>query len=992
MSTIGHTAVGTVDDNIGADNKIVYSVTATENGLLTSLTGYLSGLGPGAGNQVIKAVVYAASGFNPGALLAVSNEITIVDNSAYAWYQFDLPAAVPISAGATYWIGYIAGATTTSAQKKVNVGGFLAYNANTGGYAAGPTNPFGSPSTTSIGELTLYGTYTPVGAADPPRVIPPCGVSNGFKILIRNTTDRNYEIGRCKDVGAQVLRIVADPDWSTELNSLVPLIAAQGLKMLLVLYGTTAPISPDTWPTTQANLWASTPEVIGFEIANEPDINGWTVNDYADFVADAYDQINAAQPGRYSVVAGALWKGNRTSAPGPDETTSLDPQHFAIGLATRAFGKFDYFSLHLYDNPLARQPWNIWDWGLFWNGSGYCDNGAHGGNCRQILDSYGLWNIPIITTETGGRILPDGSYTEQQVADFVTSAFAQVASGHVASVFVHGMMDDDVAGYGMLRPDLSPRPAYYAFLSFTTNVRVVIEAAFGSYPSDASYTWTTIHDTDLPEVDYTHRYVRGLRYSRGVDDLVGRTATGTGELLVRNSDRAWDAENAASSFYPNVRPDLPVRGWAMVAGVTYPMFQHFMDGFPRRRIAPNVAEVPIRTTDGFIGLARAAPQPDFASLTVDVPGVNNTLVFTAVNPGMAGEDITIQYIGGPFKPVRVAVKGKAIEIRYHMTGLHGDPDDTATTIKNAVNADGSASQLVVVTDGPVSDGSGTILTDFGPTNLAGADAALFPAESTGARMGRCLDMAGWPATLRALDDGTVNVAQEAFQTSDQGKLLSHMLDAAAECAEWGMVYADGGGNCTFLDWDTLYATGQGTVVATFSDRRSDGFIVYQDSQPNLGRERVINQWAGTRDGGIPQIVQDQVSIDQSVGINSKPVTSFLTTDAEVETSMQFGLDEYGTPVQVLESITVMPEENNSWWASCLSIEPGARVRVLEHPPGGGAAIDHDYIVLHLDVQIPAGTMKDAVFTFGLWPVRVENYFIFDDATYGNINTTVLAYN
>ena len=59
------------------------------------------------------------------------------------------------------------------------------------------------------------------------------------------------------------------------------------------------------------------------------------------------------------------------------------------------------------------------------------------------------------------------------------------------------------------------------------NVRFVVEAAFGSYPSSASYTWTKIHDTNGPV-----GYVRGLQWQRGLDDLIGRTQTGTGQVLL----------------------------------------------------------------------------------------------------------------------------------------------------------------------------------------------------------------------------------------------------------------------------------------------------------------------------------------------------------------------------------------------------------------------------------------------------------------------------
>ncbi len=519
-----------------------------------------------------------------------------------------------------------------------------------------------------------------------------------------------------------------------------------------------------------------------------------------------------------------------------------------------------------------------------------------------------------------------------------------------------------------------------------------VECAFGSYPADAVYNWTEIHNTSEPTGPF---YVRGVQWQRGINDLLGRTETGGGTVVLRNHSRAWDPENAASDFYPDVVPGLPIRMRGFVFDDEYPVFQHFMNGFPQDRHGPSYVEVTAPTVDGFARLALAAPSPDVASLTIDPAGVNNTLVFTAVRPGMAEEEITVQFIGGPFKPVRVAVNGKAIEIRYHLTGLHGDPDDTAKTIMDAVNAHGSANQLVTVTNGVGSDGTGTILTDSGPTNLAGADAAAFPQELAGARINRCLDQSDWPTALREIDTGTVEVSAMPFASSEQGRLLSHMLDVAGEPGQFGLCYVNASGNCVFLDRDSLYSNpDQATYAATFSDRRSDGFFIYQDSEPDTDREHVINEWQGARDGGVSIIVRDEDSIAKGYGLGrvTHTVTSLLTSDAKVRASLEFGRDEYGQPVQVLKSLTVMPGNDSALWRTCLSLDVGNRIRVLSHPPGGGAAIDKVYLVTRVAGQMGIGPVVSGRFVYGLTPIRLDNYFVWDDPVYGNFDTTVLAYN
>ncbi len=157
-TTFGVTTVGTKTDSATADNKEVTKYTAPSAGTVTKLTGYVSGLGSASGSQPVRAVLYADSGGVPGALLGVSNAVTINAGRAWGWVDFTFPSAVPVSAG-TVWMGYIAGTKTDLLQMRFEqVTGVMRFNKNTGGYAAGATNPFGT-ATTSNKNYSLYATY-----------------------------------------------------------------------------------------------------------------------------------------------------------------------------------------------------------------------------------------------------------------------------------------------------------------------------------------------------------------------------------------------------------------------------------------------------------------------------------------------------------------------------------------------------------------------------------------------------------------------------------------------------------------------------------------------------------------------------------------------------------------------------------------------------------------------------------------------------------------
>ena len=85
---------------------------------------------------------------------------------------------------------------------------------------------------------------------------------------------------------------------------------AVNMEPLLVLFGTSKPISPSTaasFAGAQAAKWKG--KVRLYEFANEPDLNGWDGTNYAQALIPAYNAIKAADPNAI-VLAGALWKGN----------------------------------------------------------------------------------------------------------------------------------------------------------------------------------------------------------------------------------------------------------------------------------------------------------------------------------------------------------------------------------------------------------------------------------------------------------------------------------------------------------------------------------------------------------------------------------------------------------------------------------------------------------------------------------------------------------
>ena len=289
-------------------------------------------------------------------------------------------------------------------------------------------------------------TVSNASASPPPPTpatgsIPRFGIATGYKILTRTPAEQNYELDQIKAVGAKIVRFDSLPGNQAQVDPVVNGVLARGMEPLLVLFGTTSPISPSTaasFAGAQAAKWKG--KVRLYEFANEPDLNGWNGTNYAQALIPVYNAIKAADPNAI-VIAGALWKG----AGGPVQWVT---DMYNAG----AKGHFDILSMHLYDDPLAAGSWNIWNMAFHMTPS-----------VRSVMDAHGDTAIPIASTETGG---PTTSYGEDGQATIVNHDFDALSDPRLAFILVYSMLDDVVAsqpGFGLLRPDYSQRPAWAVF-------------------------------------------------------------------------------------------------------------------------------------------------------------------------------------------------------------------------------------------------------------------------------------------------------------------------------------------------------------------------------------------------------------------------------------------------------------------------------------------------------------------------------------------------
>lgn len=283
------------------------------------------------------------------------------------------------------------------------------------------------------------------------------GTANGWKLPFRSSTDQDFEIGQDVALGSKYVRIGPS-------DAIISKLLAKGITPIILFGGN--PTYP--WTTTPSQLasqvsgyaakWGNK---IMYECLNELNIHGWTPDAYLPYLKAFYGAVKAAAPSA-TVLMNGLWTGSGTQA--------LIPwtQRF-ISLGGLAYT--DLYNVHLYDDAAEHGSWSMWDMTFGSGGAGYYDTT----NVRSLIDawdaSHGKPKMPIVSTESGG---PVPKYSETKQATIVTDAL-KAADGvgtsyrKLAFCLIYNVEDDDVAGFGLLRPDLSKRPSWYAFQSVATS-------------------------------------------------------------------------------------------------------------------------------------------------------------------------------------------------------------------------------------------------------------------------------------------------------------------------------------------------------------------------------------------------------------------------------------------------------------------------------------------------------------------------------------------
>ena len=253
-------------------------------------------------------------------------------------------------------------------------------------------------------------------------------------------------------------------------------------------------------------------------------------------------------------------------------------------------------------------------------------------------------------------------------------------------------------------------------------------------------------------------------------------------------------------------------------------------------------------------------------------------------------------------------------------------------------------------------------------------------DTTGARIIRMLDLAGWPASRRSIDTG-VTTLQSA---TPSGSVLDYIQKVAD--TEQGDLFMTGDGTLRFVSRQPAYSQ---APSATFGD--SPGELEYQDVTFDYADSFIFNDIQVSRENGLVQRRSDASS--QSSYLKRSLTLDGLLTNSDTDTAglADFLLNTYKDPQlrPSTLSLRVLTDTTLAQWA--LAIDIGTIVQVRRIPQNLGSAIDVRAQVLGIRHQV-RGDGKLWSITYQLSSAGVQFFLQLDAPITGpSLGSAALSY-
>lgn len=255
-------------------------------------------------------------------------------------------------------------------------------------------------------------------------------------------------------------------------------------------------------------------------------------------------------------------------------------------------------------------------------------------------------------------------------------------------------------------------------------------------------------------------------------------------------------------------------------------------------------------------------------------------------------------------------------------------------------------------------------------------------ETTGARINRVADNAGWPAEERNIADGKTTVQGTDLSANAWSEIV------LTSDTELGEVWFETDGKLTFRDRHAVSTdTRSNTPQAIFGDGAGElGFTQIELSADLRQTKNIIRL---SRAGGTQQVVEDTASQTEYRRRSWQRSDLLHQTDAEVLDYARHVLALSKDNELRIETITVDPRADpDLLFPQVLGRKLGDRVTVKFTPPGGGSRISRDVFIRGIDHTIGLDTWST---TFAFQDATKFAFFVFDNPTLGRFDFNAFAF-
>ncbi len=285
-----------------------------------------------------------------------------------------------------------------------------------------------------------------------------------------------------------------------------------------------------------------------------------------------------------------------------------------------------------------------------------------------------------------------------------------------------------------------------------------------------------------------------------------------------------------------------------------------------------------------------------------------------------------------------------------------------------------------VTTVPITDGFKVLANRRRP-----AVAAVGAGETTGARVTRILNSAGWSATDRVIATGNSTVQA----TTLEGDALSE-LQAVAD-SEIGELYMDAQGRVVFRNRHALIMESRSNTVQVVLGDPPTSKAPY-DLKLSTDDATWWNEIRAQRVGGVEQLVSDASSIAEFQYARTFPATNLLLEDDSIVANYAQWILFVSKDHEVrFDSIRIHAHADpDVLFPQVLGREIGDRIQIVYRPPGGGASIVRDAFIRGIAHQV------DQVTWYTTWTLqsatKYGSFLVLDHPVLGMLDSgNALAY-